>query len=40
MKVLRNQLEDEAGQGRDIHRNLYDLIWQGVRDKVGGLVTC
>ena len=42
MKVLKSLLEEggpnvaENPHHRDIYRHIYDLIWQGVRDKVGG----
>ena len=36
MKVVRNQLA-EGGRLADAQRSLYDLIWMGVRDKVGPL---
>lgn len=36
MKVVVAALEQEASRGREeTTRNLYDLVWQGVRDKVG-----
>ena len=41
VKVLKSLLEEggpnvaENPHHRDIYRHIYDLIWQGVRDKVG-----
>ena len=43
MKVLKSLLDDggphvvDNPHHRDIYRHIYDLIWQGVRDKVDGI---